>query len=236
MPPEDTKSTRAGALAIRRSRRRRVSRCGPSTLVANVSSTPSSVSRRSARQHAGVVHEHVHGLAAREQALGAVAHRAAQRDVDELAADVVVARLRHDPATGLLAARRIAHEQPERGPEAGEREARREPESAARARDEAYAPVQPGRLVPVLDAPAQRGTDAREAPDHARLECRVDQPGEPAAGGHAGTIPAGNGRETRRRAPQTRAPSVHTGGRVRACDLRVMRPLQRTGDHVNSAS
>ena len=47
MPPEDTKSTRAGALAIRRSRRRRVSRCGPSTFVANVSSTPSSVSRRS---------------------------------------------------------------------------------------------------------------------------------------------------------------------------------------------
>ena len=207
MPPEDTNSTRAGALAIRRSRSRRVSRCGPSTFVANVSSTPSSVSRRSRGSTPALCTSTCTGSLARQQALGAGAHRAAQRDVDELAADVGVARLLDDPATGRLAARRIAHEQPERRPEPGHPEARREPESSARAGDQAHAPVQPGRIAPVLDAPAHLGTDAREAPDHARLECRVDQPGEPAAGCHAGTIPGatarkrGGGRRRRARPP-----------------------------------
>ncbi len=59
------------------------------------------------RQHAGVVHEHVHGIVSSEQALGARAHRPAQRHVDELAAHVLV--------PGLL--RQCGVERPRRAPD-----------------------------------------------------------------------------------------------------------------------
>ena len=239
--------TRAGALATRRSRSRRVSRCGPSTLVANVSSSPSAVSRRSARQHARVVHEHVHGLAAGQQALGAGrAPSGAARCRRARSARPRCPSRRRSRRRASSPAPGVAHEQAQRRAEP------REPVLAA-SPSPPLAPVTRQTRPPATAAPPSAPTrprtqraDAREAPDHAGLERRIDQPGEPAAGRHAehhtplsgasrlGSRAAPHSRSTRRRPPKdleqttegaaSRAPSVDSGGRIRTCDLRVMSP------------
>ena len=151
-----------------------------------------------ARQHAGVVHEHVHrARRAASRRSAQAAHRAAQRDVDELAADVVVARLARRSGDGPPRPRAASRTSSRSdAPSRASPSARREPEPPLAPVTRQTRPSRRRRIAPVLDAPAHDGTDAREAADHARLERRVDQPGEPAAGRHAGTIPAGNRAKT----------------------------------------
>jgi hypothetical protein len=70
IPPEETVITRAGAAASRVGRKSEVSRNGPRTLVANVSSTPSGVWVRGLGKHPGVVDEEIETVEARLEALG----------------------------------------------------------------------------------------------------------------------------------------------------------------------
>ncbi len=177
MPPEETKITRAGALATRRSRRRRVSRCGPSTLVANVSSNPSVVSWRSSGSTPALCTSTCTGSppASRRSAQACTEERSdmstSSQRTSSLPVSPAIQRRASSPRPASRTSRRSE------APRLRETRARRQPEPRAGTGDEADAPGQRGRLGPVLDARAHERADTREAADHAQLERAVDHSG-----------------------------------------------------------
>jgi hypothetical protein len=163
---------RAGLLCSSRGRSRLVSRNGPRTLVAKVSSI---LSTESVRSLASVVDEHVEAPGLAAEALGELPDGFEVAEVAETNPNVAVGRACHDLRVGKLAALLAAGRQPHRRAETREALGGGEAEPRGPTGDEHDLTAHRLHLGSAPHAPAHAIADTRVALEDDAVEDRVEQ-------------------------------------------------------------